>query len=219
MKDLERIHAHPIKRKSGPSPNWDSAAIFYKKIYASEDRHDYTIDDGHGKFYIPPFTVEELNESLKKMSKGKCLDRNGLALEMFLFGGEKLHQRLIDIYNEMLMKKEFPQGWLDIIFVLLPKSGNLDDPNNWRPIAILDITYKNLARLLYGRLKKKCELQQSDEQFGFRGGHSTSDALIILESMISKSFEWNFPLWVVSIDMRKAFDRVEHKALFAAMRK
>ena len=125
--------------KKGLSPNWDSAASFFQNIYASDARYEESMEKSQEGIHIPLFCVEELVDSLKKMSKGKCLDRNGLALEMFLFGGEKLHQRLIEIYNEMLMKKYFLRGWLDIICVLLPKSGNLDDPNNWRIIAILDI--------------------------------------------------------------------------------
>ena len=35
--------------------------------------------------------------------------------------------------------------------------------------------------------------------------------------MVAKSLEFQFPLWLVSIDLRKAFDRVDHAALFAAL--
>ena len=36
--------------------------------------------------------------------------------------------------------------------------------------------------------------------------------------MISKSVEFNVPAWFVSIDLKKAFDKVEHGALFTALR-
>ena len=35
--------------------------------------------------------------------------------------------------------------------------------------------------------------------------------------MVSKCIEWNIPIWIVSIDLRKAFDRVEHSKLFDAL--
>ena len=60
--------------------------------------------------------------------------------------------------------------------------------------------------------------KQSEEQFGFRSSRSTTDALIIAESLVSKSIEFNVDLWVVSVDLRKAFDRVEHEPLFSALR-
>ena len=36
--------------------------------------------------------------------------------------------------------------------------------------------------------------------------------------MISKSYEWKFPIWMASLDLRKAFDRIEYHALFDALR-
>ena len=35
--------------------------------------------------------------------------------------------------------------------------------------------------------------------------------------MIANSLEFQFPLWLVSIDLKKAFDRVDHIALFIAL--
>ena len=36
--------------------------------------------------------------------------------------------------------------------------------------------------------------------------------------MISKGIEFNVPVWIISIDLKKAFDRIEHHALFRALR-
>ena len=36
--------------------------------------------------------------------------------------------------------------------------------------------------------------------------------------MISKTIEWNVPFWMVSIDLRKAFDRISYHAVFQALR-
>ena len=73
--------------------------------------------------------------------------------------------------------------------------------------------------MIYDRIKTRLDQNQNEEQFGFRSGRSTADALLFLEQMISNTFEWNSPLWMVSIDMRKAFDRIEHTSLFRALKK
>ena len=39
-----------------------------------------------------------------------------------------------------------------------------------------------------------------------------------METMVSKSLEFNTDLWVISVDLKKAFDRVEHAALFQSLR-
>ena len=87
----------------------------------------------------------------------------------------------------------------------------------WRPVAVLSITYKIMARLLYSRLRSQLDGCQSEEQYGFRASRSTSHALIVMESVVAKSIEYGTPVWVVSVDLRKAFDRVEHAALFNAL--
>ena len=61
------------------------------------------------------------------------------------------------------------------------------------------------------------EKEQTSDQFGFRPGRSINDILAILESMNSRSHEWHVPIWIVSLDLKKAFDRIEFNALFQAL--
>ena len=72
--------------------------------------------------------------------------------------------------------------------------------------------------MLHFRLCPILEAHQSDDQFGFRAKRRIDDEFIILESVITKSMEFNMPLWMASLDLRKAFDRIEFKSLFEALR-
>lgn len=66
--------------------------------------------------------------------------------------------------------------------------------------------------------KKYLESHQSDDQFGFRRLRRTDDVFIILETVINKLIEFNMPLWMGSIDLRKTFDHIEFRPLFNALR-
>ena len=46
---------------------------------------------------------------------------------------------------------------------------------------------------------------------------STEDALYILEEVIAKSLDQHVPLYFASLDLRKAFDRIEWPYLFEAL--
>ena len=137
---------------------------------------------------------------------------------MVKYGGPLLHQKLLEYYNEILSTGRVPENWHVTIFTMLPKSGNLDFVTNWRPIAILPILYKVFAKMLYYRLSPILERHQADDQFGFRRNKRIDDVFLILESIIGKTSEWNLPLWMISLDLRKAFDKIKFAPLFAALR-
>ena len=62
-------------------------------------------------------------------------------------------QTLLGLYNDMLSTGQINVAWRETIFSMLPKSGDLTQAKNWRPIAILRISYKLFSRLLYHRLQ------------------------------------------------------------------
>ena len=116
------------------------------------------------------------------------------------------------------MQDTLPSSWCETFFSLLHKGGCVEDVNNWRPVEILSISYKIFARLVHDRIQHQLLSHQSEDQFGFRPGRSTTHVLLILESMLSKGVEFNVPVFVMMIDLKKAFDRVDHKSMFHALR-
>lgn len=90
---------------------------------------------------VHPFTVHELKQVLRQMRKNRCADSNDVLAEYFIFGSDELHQRLVTIYNDMIQSGCLEESWRNTMFTMLPKSGDLQQPSNWRPIAILEITY------------------------------------------------------------------------------
>ena len=87
--------------------------------------------------------------------------------------------------------------------------------SNYRPISVLNIYSKTFERLMYNRLiqflDKNKVLYQN--QFGFRQGHSTHHVLITLVDNITKSLDNGDIVIGVFLDLKKAFDTVNHKIL------
>ena len=59
---------------------------------------------------------------------------------------------------------------------------------------------------------------QPREQVGFRKGYSTVDHLQTINELTEKCNKFNIPLCFGYIDYEKAFDSIEHKAIFKALR-
>ena len=149
--------------------------------------------------------------------KKKSCDKSGVCIEMFQYADEDTRTLLLRYLNNILSTGHIPETWYDTHFGLLHKGGPAEDPNNWRPIANLQTTYRILARLVYNRIRVGLDIHQSEDQFGSCRKRSCVHALMVMESMISKGIEFNIPVWIISIDLKKAFDRVEHAALFQAL--
>lgn len=167
---------------------------------------------------IEPFTMPELQKAISKMKNRKCADEGGLVADMFKQASRQFLECLLEAFNRMLAAGELDSSWRRTLFTMIPKSGDRKDPANWRPIAVLRVSYKMFSRLVHDRLKPILEQHQSPDQRGFRPKCMAEDAFLVFEGVTSKSIEWNLPLWMASLDLKKAFDRVEYPALFEALR-
>ena len=87
---------------------------------------------------------------------------------------------------------------------------------NYRPIGLLSHSYKIFTRLLQTRIADE---NQPRKQAGFRKGYSTTDHLQALNQIIETSNEYNLPVCIGFTDYEKAYDTVEHFAIFEALRK
>lgn len=95
------------------------------------------------------------------------------------------------------------------------KNGNKDDPNNYRPISILPSMSKIFERHIASQLQKYFKLTNiiHSTQSGFRQNHSCHTALIHLIDTWLKDIDTGKYVGAVFLDLRKAFDLVDHQVL------
>ena len=111
-----------------------------------------------------------------------------------------------------------PGYWKIYLIRVLFKKGDDRLPENYRPICIIPIMYKFFSRILTRRIKKQIYKDQSIDQAGFRPGFSCDDHLFTLSILTEKCNEFNIPLWVATLDYKKAFDSVKQTSIWEALR-
>ena len=90
---------------------------------------------------------------------------------------------------------------------------------NYRPIAVISIILKLFSRVLFARIGPHLGKHQSHDQAGFRKDYGCDDHLFTMILLAEAALEWRLDLWVVAVDFRKAFDSVEHAAIWRALAK
>ena len=89
---------------------------------------------------------------------------------------------------------------------------------NNRPIMLLSTDYKILARILAKRLKMVLPDIVGPEQSGFMETRSIQDNIRKTMDVVAHIYQSNKKAVIVSIDFLKCFDKIEHRAIYAALR-
>lgn len=100
----------------------------------------------------------------------------------------------------------------------------LDDPSSFRPLCMLNSTGKLLERLVLGRLNDHLDHtgKRSENQYGFRNGRSTLDAIErVLQTARGAALgavQHRDICVAVSLDVRNAFNSAPWRNIGAALR-
>ena len=195
----------------------DVFAKFYEDLYARRTPTDYgaAVVDEDAQIV---FTMAELIDALKRMKNGKAQDDQGVVAEMIKHGSEELWQLILDLFNDVLSPiMEPPDSWRHSRLVVLFKKDDPKLPKNYRPIAILPILYKLFSNMFCHRLHELVMPSHPTEQAAYRKGFSTEDHLLAARLVIEASREHNADLFLALVDFEKAFDTVDHGALWRVL--
>ena len=123
------------------------------------------------------------------------------------------------MFNHLFKQGTLPPSLMQASISLIYKKGK--DPMScasYRPISLLPVDVKILAKISARRFESVMPLIISEDQTGFIGGrHSYSNIRRLLGVILSPSSS-NVPEVIISLDAEKAFKRVEWAYLFFSLR-
>ena len=89
---------------------------------------------------------------------------------------------------------------------------------DYRPVVTLRLLYTTFSNLALSRIGGFSEAGQPEEQHGFRQNRRLEEPLLTTNMIIDTSRAVGLPVWVLNLDLSKAFDRVDWTALWTALR-
>lgn len=80
-------------------------------------------------------------------------------------------------------------------------------------------TLKLFLKIIHDRIYSKCEATISKNQFGFRNGFGTREALFSIQVLIQNCKDVQKDIFICFVDYEKAFDKVRHSKLIEILQK
>ena len=164
--------------------------------------------------------INELKYSLDSMSSDKTPGNDGLTVEFY----KKFWHILKDpLFSSVTFSKE--RGALSIsqrqaIIKLLEK--NDKDKRyieNWRPISLLSVDTKIISKAIANRLKNVLPDIISHDQTAYVKGRFIGESTRLISDILEVTNQYNISGYILTADIEKAFDSMDHSFLIACLRK
>lgn len=169
----------------------------------------------NSEFQFSPVSPEELGIIIDDLDTSKAAGWDNIDVKTVKECKNELKSVLCKLINQSLLCGKFPNALKIARVSPMYKAGNKEDPNNYRPISVLPILSKLFERIVNNQLMEYLEenLILTPAQYGFRRSSDTSSAAIDLISEIQMKIDKNKKSALVSLDLCKAFDTVNHDIL------
>ena len=129
-----------------------------------------------------------------------------------------LLQILLELFNHVFVTGDVPSTWRRTLSRMLAKTSKAKIVSDFRPVANLRLLYKLFPYMILHRIEPVLDTGQPEEQLGFRRGRRMEEHLLTANLVVHKSRASNVPVWILSLDLSKAFDRIDWGALWQALR-
>lgn len=165
--------------------------------------------------------LDEVQQAIKQTRTGKAPGVDGIPAEVYRHGGIQIAKQLLKLYKVIWNTELVPQDLKDASIVTIYKrKGDKSDCGNHRGISLLSIAGKILARILLNRLLGHIvDRVQTESQCGFRANRGTTDMIFVGRQIQEKCREQHRDLFIMFIDLTKAFDTVNREALWKILSK
>ena len=208
----------------------DVCVEHFQKLYASRFNEERNLHNFLAGENVPrlsdnermgcegPITKEECKVAIDKMARNKAAGISGFTAEFFSFFWEDIGDFVVDYYNQAKKHGELFITHRRGVITLVPKKGNQMQLKNKRPICLLDVVYKIIAKVIANRLGNVVDKLVHNNQTGFIKGRYIGENLRLISDVIDYCDMDNIEGILMAIDYRNAFDSVEHDFIIHSLK-
>lgn len=212
------------KNFGSPSIKLSLLEIHFKNLLQvpienSENENESVLSTSSNEWYDQEISLLEIQRAMKSLKNKKSAGLDGVFNEHLKETFEYFQDWWLIYMNSILNKGTISEIWrIGKLKTLYKGKGNVNDPNMYRGISLMSVTYKLYTKILNNRILNNIDNLLPNEQFGFRRGRNCESAIEILRSKIREHL--SLPrgnMYAVFVDFQKAFDSLDRKLLLQTL--
>ena len=163
-------------------------------------------------------SLAECKQAVFELKRDKTPGLDGLSVEFYQAYWEQLGEHLLGLYQRALLNECLNRSARKGCISLIPKKGR--DPmllKNWRPITLLNVDYKILAKIIANRIKLALPQIISGDQTGFMKNRQITTTIRKTIDVLEYCDQYNSPGYVINLDFEKCFDKISYSAILGSL--
>ena len=165
---------------------------------------------------LEPVTDEAVSDCVNEIDVNMSSCVEGINMKLCKILIENFPGKFAKLFSNSLFLGIFPKDWARSVVTLLPKTGDMTNPGNWRPISQTCLFAKLLERIVHSRFLRYLLDNKliSEYQFGFLPNRSTQEAVFEVTKSMYTAINSRKMMGLIFLDVAKGFNCIHHERLY-----
>ncbi|GKU94281.1 hypothetical protein SLEP1_g7800 [Rubroshorea leprosula] len=150
----------------------------------------------------------EIKEAIWDCDPSKSPGPDGFNFRFIMSMWDVIKADIVNFVREFQQHGRMVKGSNASFIVLIPKSENPQAIEEFRPISLIGVSYKIIAKLLANRLRKVLPKVIGEQQMAFIEGRHLMDGAVIANEVIDEVKRKKKKGFLFKVDFEKAYDKV-----------
>uniref|UniRef100_A0A8D8XEA4 Craniofacial development protein 2 n=1 Tax=Cacopsylla melanoneura TaxID=428564 RepID=A0A8D8XEA4_9HEMI len=195
---------------------------YLEKLYGDSNMNENTLEtedqtDENNKG--EDITIEEFVKAMSEMKSRKAPGLDEVPAELLTNCGEKAKAMMYKIITNIYETGIVPSDFTKCLIIPIPKKARAQTCDQYRTLSLTSHASKILTRIILRRIETLIDNSLTDDQFGFRRGIGTREAILTLRQVIEKRNRKGIATFMSFVDLEKAFDNVNWDLMFELLKR
>eukprot|EP00253_Pinus_taeda_P026765 PITA_26765 len=220
---LEHIHRNgaagnhsveAMEQEKVLSQQWHKRCIQEETLWKQKSRIQWLREgEQNTKFFHREISMEEVEEAIRSMPNDKDPGLDGFTINFYKPCWSIVKQEVWEVVEDSRCSGTILKSINSTFLALIPKVEEEKTLDKFRPIALCNVIYKIISKVIANRLKSILPGIISEEQSGYVEGRQILDNILLAQEMIHLLHSRKEAGMLMQLDLSKAYDKVSWRYL------